>query len=101
MPPPGVSDAVSAALHTGITTHLSGGAAAGGDAGAGPAWRPKGVLVSHLFEHRKAVNQMAVSNNGGFMISASDDETVKVHCRSDILQAVMEMQLVMHMQAAG
>jgi WD40 repeat protein len=34
--------------------------------------------VAHLAEHRRAVNQVAVSSNGAFFVSASNDETVKV-----------------------
>ncbi|GAV84346.1 Pkinase domain-containing protein/WD40 domain-containing protein/HEAT domain-containing protein [Cephalotus follicularis] len=41
-------------------------------------WRPRGVLVAHLQEHRSAVNDIAVSNDHSFFVSASDDSTVKV-----------------------
>lgn len=37
-----------------------------------------GKQVSHLAEHRRAVNRLALSNNGQMLLSASDDETVKV-----------------------
>ena len=38
--------------------------------------------MAHLAEHRRAVNQLAVANNGAFFVSASNDETVKVwDCR--------------------
>ena len=43
-----------------------GGAAGGGAAGVvGGQWRPRGVLLGHLMEHRKAVTQMAVSGRRG------------------------------------
>ncbi|KAF5748532.1 serine/threonine-protein kinase vps15 isoform X1 [Tripterygium wilfordii] len=42
------------------------------------SWRPRGVLVAHLQEHRSAVNAIAVSNDHSFFVSASDDSTVKV-----------------------
>ncbi|KAK1551170.1 hypothetical protein Q3G72_031342 [Acer saccharum] len=41
-------------------------------------WRPRGVLVAHLQEHRSAVNDIAVSNDHNVFVSASDDSTVKV-----------------------
>ncbi|EFJ32769.1 hypothetical protein SELMODRAFT_230900 [Selaginella moellendorffii] len=51
-------------------------------AGSDSRWRPRGVLVSHLHEHQRAVNQVAVSSDNSFFTSASDDGTVKVwDCR--------------------
>ncbi|XP_078170868.1 serine/threonine-protein kinase VPS15-like isoform X1 [Carex rostrata] len=41
-------------------------------------WRPRGVLVAHLQEHRLAVNDVAVSNDQAFLVSASDDSTVRI-----------------------
>ncbi|KAM5546499.1 hypothetical protein ABKV19_002433 [Rosa sericea] len=41
-------------------------------------WRPRGVLVAHLQEHRSAVNDIAVSTDHSFFVSTSDDSTVKV-----------------------
>lgn len=41
-------------------------------------WRPRGVLVAHLQEHRSAVNEIAISHDHSFFVSASDDSTVKV-----------------------
>ncbi|KAM7259635.1 hypothetical protein ACFE04_015376 [Oxalis oulophora] len=41
-------------------------------------WRPRGVLIAHLQEHRSSVNQIAISNDHSFFVSASDDSTVKV-----------------------
>ncbi|KAK9073744.1 hypothetical protein SSX86_006338 [Deinandra increscens subsp. villosa] len=41
-------------------------------------WRPRGVLVAHLQEHRSAVNDIALSTDQTFFVSASDDSTVKV-----------------------
>lgn len=41
-------------------------------------WRPRGVLVAHLQEHRSAVNHLAISTDNSFFVSASDDSTVKV-----------------------
>lgn len=41
-------------------------------------WRPRGVLVAHLQEHCSAVNDIAISNDHSFFVSASDDYTVKV-----------------------
>ncbi|KAJ3695547.1 hypothetical protein LUZ60_000924 [Juncus effusus] len=41
-------------------------------------WRPRGVLVAHLQEHRSAVNDVAVSNDQAFFVTASDDSTVKI-----------------------
>ncbi|KAF5481940.1 hypothetical protein F2P56_002550 [Juglans regia] len=41
-------------------------------------WRPRGVLVAHLQEHRSAVNDIAITSDHNFFVSASDDSTVKV-----------------------
>ncbi|XP_010688347.1 serine/threonine-protein kinase VPS15 [Beta vulgaris subsp. vulgaris] len=41
-------------------------------------WKPRGVLVAHLQEHRSAVNDIAVSTDHSFFVSASDDSTVRV-----------------------
>lgn len=41
-------------------------------------WRPRGVLVAHLQEHRSAVNDISISTDHNFFVSASDDSTVKV-----------------------
>ncbi|XP_020220327.1 serine/threonine-protein kinase VPS15 [Cajanus cajan] len=41
-------------------------------------WRPRGVLVAHLQEHRSAVNNIAISADHCFFVSASDDSTVKI-----------------------
>lgn len=41
-------------------------------------WKPRGVLVAHLQEHRSAVNDIATSSDHSFFVSASDDSTVKV-----------------------
>ncbi|XP_024979475.1 serine/threonine-protein kinase VPS15-like isoform X2 [Cynara cardunculus var. scolymus] len=41
-------------------------------------WRPRGVLVAHLQEHRSAVNDIAISTDQSFFVTASDDSTVKV-----------------------
>jgi len=41
-------------------------------------WKPRGVLVAHLQEHRSAVNNIAVSTDQSFVVSASDDSTVKI-----------------------
>lgn len=41
-------------------------------------WKPRGVLVAHLQEHRSAVNEIAVSSDQSFFASASDDSTVKI-----------------------
>ncbi|CAA6654858.1 unnamed protein product [Spirodela intermedia] len=41
-------------------------------------WRVRGVLVAHLQEHRSAVNDIAVSIDHSFFVTASDDSTVKI-----------------------
>ncbi|KAH7447982.1 hypothetical protein KP509_01G130700 [Ceratopteris richardii] len=41
-------------------------------------WQPRGVLIAHLQEHRRAVNKVAVSHDNSFFVSASDDGTVKL-----------------------
>ncbi|KAK9817197.1 hypothetical protein WJX72_010933 [[Myrmecia] bisecta] len=74
-----VSDALAAAMATDLPAHA--GSSAFRSAAAAP-WHPRGVLIAHLAEHRRAVNQLAVAANGSFFASASSDETVKVwDCR--------------------
>lgn len=41
-------------------------------------WRPQGILVAHLQEHVLAVNDIAVSHDHNFFVTASDDCTVKI-----------------------
>ncbi|CAK7337394.1 unnamed protein product [Dovyalis caffra] len=41
-------------------------------------WKPRGVLVAHLQEHRSAINDVAVSSDNSVFVSASDDSTIKV-----------------------
>ena len=41
-------------------------------------WRPRGVLVATLSEHTTAVNSLAVSRDNVFLVSGSDDGTIKV-----------------------
>jgi phosphoinositide-3-kinase regulatory subunit 4 len=41
-------------------------------------WTPKGTLVARLTEHRQAVNELSVSRDNLFFVTASDDGTVKV-----------------------
>lgn len=41
-------------------------------------WTPRGVLVADLNEHKGSVNRISVSRDNVFMVSASDDGTVKI-----------------------
>ncbi|XP_075509748.1 serine/threonine-protein kinase VPS15-like [Primulina tabacum] len=41
-------------------------------------WRPRGVLVAHLQEHKSAVNDISISMDQHFFVSASEDSTVKI-----------------------
>ncbi|KAM9322734.1 phosphoinositide 3-kinase regulatory subunit 4 isoform 2-T2 [Pholidichthys leucotaenia] len=43
-----------------------------------PGWRPKGLLVAHLHEHKAAVNRIKVSDEHSIFATASNDGTVKV-----------------------
>ncbi|XP_014671678.1 PREDICTED: phosphoinositide 3-kinase regulatory subunit 4-like [Priapulus caudatus] len=43
-----------------------------------PRWRPRGLLVAHLHEHRGAVNRIQVSPEMGFFATCSNDGTVKL-----------------------
>ncbi|EIE24687.1 hypothetical protein COCSUDRAFT_258, partial [Coccomyxa subellipsoidea C-169] len=65
----GISDAIDAAIHTDLPAHPY--------AGTTP-WQPRGVLVAHLAEHKRAVNRIAVAPNGAFFVTASNDETCKI-----------------------
>ncbi|KAG1658241.1 hypothetical protein FOA52_008501 [Chlamydomonas sp. UWO 241] len=76
-----VSDAVAAAMAAPLPgTHP--GAALGGassyDSGGHGGWRPRGALLAHLAEHRKAVHALCVSRGGAYAVSASSDGTAKV-----------------------
>ena len=70
-----LSDAVVDALSTGVSANANPRAF---NTQTHHAWRPRGVLISHLAEHRRAVNKMCVSSDTAFFASASDDGTVKV-----------------------
>ncbi|XP_074939473.1 phosphoinositide 3-kinase regulatory subunit 4 isoform X2 [Phalacrocorax aristotelis] len=43
-----------------------------------PGWRPKGLLVAHLHEHRSAVNRIRVSDEHSIFATCSNDGTVKI-----------------------
>lgn len=70
---------MAAALSTALpgTSYVPGAPGTGFDS-SGATWRPRGVLVAHLAEHRQAVNQLAIANSRSFFVSASSDGTVKV-----------------------
>uniref|UniRef100_A0A0D9VM64 non-specific serine/threonine protein kinase n=1 Tax=Leersia perrieri TaxID=77586 RepID=A0A0D9VM64_9ORYZ len=42
------------------------------------SWKPRGVLVAHLQEHRLSINDIAVSNDNTFFVTASDDSSIKI-----------------------
>jgi WD40 repeat protein len=48
--------------------------------------------VSHLAEHRRAVNRLALTGNGQLLLSASDDETVKVFILLTIIVGALKSQ---------
>lgn len=41
-------------------------------------WRPKGLLVAHLHEHKSAVNRIRVSDEHSLFATCSNDGTVKI-----------------------
>ncbi|CAN6239168.1 unnamed protein product [Urochloa humidicola] len=41
-------------------------------------WKPRGILVAHLQEHRLSVNDIAISNDNTFFVTASDDASIKI-----------------------
>ncbi|OXB69693.1 UNVERIFIED_CONTAM: hypothetical protein H355_010109 [Colinus virginianus] len=43
-----------------------------------PGWRPKGLLVAHLHEHKSAVNRIRVSDEHSVFATCSNDGTVKI-----------------------
>ncbi|XP_006822003.1 phosphoinositide 3-kinase regulatory subunit 4-like, partial [Saccoglossus kowalevskii] len=43
-----------------------------------PGWKPKGLLVAHLHEHKAAVNRISVSHDHNFFATCSNDGTVKI-----------------------
>ncbi|MEW5304984.1 MAG: hypothetical protein WDW36_007556 [Sanguina aurantia] len=75
-----VSPSAGLGSRYGATTG-GGGANSGssfGSGGSSDSWRPRGVLVAHMTEHRRGVNKLALTQGGAFLASASSDETVKV-----------------------
>lgn len=58
------------------TVHATPRGRAAGTASAAP-WQPRGVMVAHLAEHRRAVTRVAVAGGGAFFVSASADETCR------------------------
>ena len=74
----GVRDAMNVALAAAMPC----GADTGARSQPAAPWYPRGVLVAHLAEHKKAVSCLAAAAGGAFFASASSDETVKVwDCR--------------------
>lgn len=43
-----------------------------------PGWRPKGLLVAHLHEHKGPVNRIRVSDEHSIFATCSNDGTVKI-----------------------
>ncbi|CAN6291205.1 unnamed protein product [Urochloa humidicola] len=41
-------------------------------------WKPRGILVAHLQEHCLSVNDISVSNDNTFFVTASDDASIKI-----------------------
>jgi hypothetical protein len=74
----GSSGAGTSATSPGAGGEGADSSTAAGTGGLGERWRPRGVLMAHLMEHRKAVTRLAVAGGGGFAVSGSADETVKV-----------------------
>lgn len=87
------SETVSAVVNSGDTSPVtissteafvgeSGAPILGSSTNAESSWRPRGVLIAHLQEHQRAVNEVAVSSDNILFASASDDGTVKIwDCR--------------------
>ncbi|BDA42626.1 probable phosphoinositide 3-kinase regulatory subunit 4 [Coccomyxa sp. Obi] len=69
----GISDAIDAAIHTDLPAHPY-----AANLASSTPWQPRGVLVAHLAEHKRAVNRIAVAPNGAFFVTASNDETCKI-----------------------
>ncbi|XP_077998060.1 phosphoinositide 3-kinase regulatory subunit 4-like [Glandiceps talaboti] len=43
-----------------------------------PGWKPKGLLVAHLHEHKAAINRISVSHDHNFFATCSNDGSVKI-----------------------
>ncbi|XP_071952939.1 phosphoinositide 3-kinase regulatory subunit 4-like [Antedon mediterranea] len=41
-------------------------------------WRPKGLLIAHLHEHKASVNRLHISHDHMFFATCSNDNTVKI-----------------------
>ena len=67
-----VSSAIGAAINTSLPTNPQ-----RSNMDTSP-WKPQGVLIMHMAEHKAAVNKITVSANATFFASASDDGTVKI-----------------------
>jgi phosphoinositide-3-kinase regulatory subunit 4 len=65
-------------------------------------WRPRGVLIAHLQEHQRAVNDVTVSADNIFFASASDDGTVKIwDCRRLERDISFRSRMTYPLQAEG
>ncbi|XP_076451806.1 phosphoinositide 3-kinase regulatory subunit 4-like [Babylonia areolata] len=66
-------------------------------------WRPKGVLVAHLQEHRAAVNRLCVSPDHKYFASCSNDSTVRLWevSRLEGKTAANRSQLVFNKQSGA
>ena len=47
-------------------------------AGGAGGWKPHGLLIAHLHEHRGAVNRVRVSADQSYFATCSNDGTVKL-----------------------
>ena len=57
-------------------------------------WQPRGVLMAHLAEHRRAITRVAVAGGGALFVSASADETCKARACRRWLAALLWQALV-------
>lgn len=57
-------------------------------------WRPLGNMVAELREHKSSVNKLSVSRDNLFMVSASNDSTVKLwECKKFASAVTLNSQL--------
>lgn len=73
------SAAASTQLRTAMTDAMSTGIDRLSTRSSG-SWKPEGVLLAHYVEHRRRVNQIAVSDHSSnpFFVTASNDGSIKV-----------------------
>ena len=66
------------------------------------SWKPQGVLIAQLTEHKMAVNQLRITSDNAFFVSGSDDGTIRVwDCQKLEKKVTTRARLMFDQSASG